>query len=62
MIHYFYDVMFLFIFSPGLVILSTIGNTLSISTLMGQRMRKKRTTTLFMSLALADCKVTMFAI
>ena len=49
-------------FYQGLVILSTIGNTLSIITLLGQRMRKKRTTTLFLHLALTDCMVTMFAI
>jgi hypothetical protein len=49
-------------FPPGLVVLSTIGHTLSISTLMGQRMRKKRTTTLFINLALADFMVTVFAI
>ena len=45
---------------PGLVALSIMGNTLAISKLLRKRMRKKRTTTLFLHLALADCMVTIF--
>ena len=37
-----------------------MGNTLAISTLLRKRMRKKRTTTLFLHLAMADCLVTIF--
>ena len=46
--------------SLGLVALSIMGNTLAISKLLRKRMRKKRTTTLFLHLALADCMVTIF--
>ena len=53
---------FVFIYYPGLVIISMIGNTLSINTLMEQRVRKKRSTPMFLHLALADCMVTIFAI
>jgi hypothetical protein len=44
----------------GLVALSIMGNTLAISKLLRKRMRKKRTTTLFLNLAMADCLVTIF--
>merc|ERR1711892_950022 len=37
-----------------------MGNTLAISKLLRKRMRKKRTTTLFLHLTLADCLVTIF--
>ena len=46
--------------SPGLVALSIMGNTLAISKLLRKRMRKKRTTTLFLHLTMADCLVTVF--
>ena len=45
---------------PGLVALSIMGNTLAISKLLRKRMRKKRTTTLFLHLTMADCLVTIF--
>jgi len=44
----------------GLVVLSIIGNTLAIHKLASKRMRKKRTTALFLNLAVADCLVTIF--
>ena len=39
---------------------SIIGNTLAIHTLLRKRMRRKRSSLLFLNLALADCLVTIF--
>ena len=44
----------------GLIVVSIVGNTLAIHTLMRKRMRKKRSSYLFLNLAMADCLVTIF--
>ena len=45
---------------PGLVVISIIGNTLAIHSLLRKKMRRKRSSILFLNLALADCLVTIF--
>ena len=45
----------------GLVLVSTVGNSLAIHTLLGERMRQRRISTLFLHLALADCMVTVWS-
>ena len=47
-------------FFLGLVAFSLVGNSLAIWELLRKRMRKKRSTVMFLNLTLADCLVTVF--
>ena len=44
----------------GLVVISIVGNTLALHTLLRKRMRRKRSAILFLNLSMADCLVTIF--